>query len=76
MLNAMQYNLGMAKLTTRQAAERLGKTEQAVRNLIGKGRINAEKFGSVWAIDEEEIERFLPAKIGRPRKRVDNAPLS
>jgi excisionase family DNA binding protein len=69
MLNAMQYNLGMDKyLTTRQAAERLGVSEQAVRDLIRRQVLQAEKFGAMWVIHEEIINAFKPRKRGRPIK--------
>ncbi len=55
-------------LTVKEAAERLGKTEQAVRDLIRFGRLKARKVSGVNFIHEDELAKFRPGKPGRPRK--------
>lgn len=65
------YNRPMLEghLTTKEAAIRLGMKEQAIRDLIKRGRIKAKRFGSAWAIPEDEIDNFKPGKPGRPRTK-------
>lgn len=45
-------------LTVKQTAERLKISTGRVRQLIIEGRIKAEKFGDVWAIDETSLAKF------------------
>lgn len=55
----------MKLYTTKEAAEKLKYTTDAsIRKLIQRGQLNAEKFGKVWVISEEEL-----GKIKRIRKR-------
>jgi excisionase family DNA binding protein len=59
-------------LSTKEAAQRLGlKTTGAVRQLILADRLQAEKRGRDWWIEETEIERFEkePRKVGRPKSK-------
>jgi len=56
-------------ISVKQAAERLGKSEQAVRNLCQRGRIKAERISDVWLIDEEAFQTFKPQREGRPNKK-------
>lgn len=59
----------MAKtLTTQEAAERLGISAIRVRQLIGAGRLPAEKFGRDYMIKEEDLELVADRKPGRPAK--------
>ena len=59
----------MAKtLTTQEAAERLGISAIRVRQLIGAGRLPAEKFGRDYMIKEEDLELVADRKPGRPPK--------
>ena len=61
----------MAKaLTTQEAAERLGITAIRVRQLIGAGRLPAEKFGRDYMIKEEDLELVADRKPGRPPKTI------
>lgn len=55
-------------LTTKQAAERLGLSEQRIRALIGNGRLKAESFGRSHVIREKDLASLVIAKRGRPRK--------
>jgi len=52
-------------ISVKQAAERLGLSEQAVRNLCQRGRITAERISDVWLIDEEALKNFKPQKRGK-----------
>ncbi|MDQ1611788.1 MAG: Helix-turn-helix domain [Pyrinomonadaceae bacterium] len=59
----------MAKtLTTQQAAEILGISTIRVRQLIGAGRLPAEKFGRDYMIKEEDLELVADRTPGRPPK--------
>lgn len=53
-------------LTTKQAAERLGISEQRVRALIKSGRLKAVKFGKAHMIPEWQAVKLV-RKNGRPR---------
>ena len=55
----------MKYITTKEAAERLKYTSDAViRKLIQRGHLKAEKLGHVWMIPEEEL-----GKVKRIRKQ-------
>ena len=58
----------MPKLTTREAAARLGITPRAVLALIKRGRLRAEMFGEQWAVDADSVRDFTPQRAGRKRK--------
>ncbi len=53
-------------LTTRQAAERIGKPIVTVRYWCKKQWVKSEKIGRDWMIDEESLLKFIPPKPGRP----------
>lgn len=57
----------MPKLTTREAAARLGVTPRAVLALIKRGRLKAEMFGEQWAVDADSVRDFKPMKAGRKK---------
>ena len=46
-------------LTVTQAAEISGYHPERIRELIREGKINAHKFGSVWAIHKISLLEFL-----------------
>jgi excisionase family DNA binding protein len=59
-------------VTTNEAAAMLSVTRWAVLKAIQKGRLKADEFGRDWAIEREEVERYLrvrkmtgPRKLGR-----------
>ena len=57
-------------ISPKTAAERLGISPTRVRALIKAGKLKAEDVGldrPVWAISEEELERF--AALDRPNHR-------
>jgi len=58
----------MPSLTTKEAAGRLGVSVRAVQALIKRGRLRAEQFGPVWAVDEQSVKDFTPQRAGRKRK--------
>jgi excisionase family DNA binding protein len=59
----------MERLTTQQAAERLGVSIRRVNALIQDGRLPAEKFGQVYMIKESDLKLVENRKPGRPRKK-------
>ena len=66
------YYFGMKKLTARQAAEKLGVNDSRIRQLIGTGKLPAEKYGNLWLVDEKDLELVRDRKpTGRPRKTKD-----
>ena len=58
----------MHLLTTKQAAKILGVNRSRVLQLIGAGRLPAKKFGWVWMIREQDLEKVKNRKTGRPKK--------
>jgi excisionase family DNA binding protein len=56
------------KLTTKQAAEKLGVTNFRVIALIRDGKLKAEKFANVWMIEEKDLKAVENRTPGRPRK--------
>jgi len=44
-------------LTTQEAAKKLGVTRGRIVQLIHKGILPAVRFGWVWQIDEEDLEK-------------------
>lgn len=59
------------KLTTNQAAEKLGVSRRRVLALIEAGRLPADKFGDAYMIDEKDLELVRERKIGRPKKTAE-----
>lgn len=53
------------KFTTKQAAEYLGIAAATIQKQCKHGRIKAERFGHVWQIDEEEVERYRCEQKGK-----------
>ena len=58
----------MKYLTTKQAGHRLGITDARIRKLILTGRLPAQKIGRDWMIKEEDLQKLVIYKRGRPRK--------
>lgn len=54
------------RLTTREAADRLGTTTAQVLTLIRTGHLAAEKFGWVWMIPEAALDGLKLRSVGRP----------
>lgn len=56
-------------LTTKQAAESTGLSEQRIRALIKEGKLSAEKFGKAHLIRAEDLATVtVHGKAGRPTK--------
>jgi excisionase family DNA binding protein len=58
------------KITTAEAAERLGKTIRHIQWLITEGRLPAEKVGRDYFINEADLGLVRGLKRGRPPKVV------
>jgi excisionase family DNA binding protein len=56
------------KITTAEAAAKLGKTIRHVQWLITEGRLPAEKVGRDYFINEEDLKLVSNLKRGRPPK--------
>ncbi len=65
----------MERLTTRQASEILGVSRRRVIALIEQGKLKAERFASVYTIDQKDLEAVRHRKNGRPPK-TGNADLT
>ena len=65
-----EYFAAMAKLSTQEAADRLGISQRRVLALIQSGKLKATRVGGVWIIDERTVEAFrkLDRPPGRPWK--------
>jgi excisionase family DNA binding protein len=61
----------MKLLTTKEAAERLGVTVTRIQQLIGEGKLPAEKMGRDYFIKEDDLKLVADRKRGRPRKAQD-----
>ena len=57
-------------LTTQQAADFLGMSRGQLIFYIRQGSLSATKFGSQYAIKEEDVRSFHRNPIGRPRKGI------
>jgi len=57
------------KITTIQAAEKLGVSQRRVIALIEQEKLPAEKFANVYMIDEKDLELVKDRKPGRPTKK-------
>ncbi|MDR0347112.1 MAG: DNA-binding protein [Coriobacteriales bacterium] len=57
-------------LSSREAALKLGVSLRRVNALIASGDLQAEKFGTVWVIDERSVERLIANRrpAGRPKQ--------
>lgn len=56
----------MAQLTTTDVAARLGVSRFRVWQLIKAGRLPARKFGRDYLIEEADLVKIGPRKVGRP----------
>lgn len=54
------------KLTSREAAERLGVSSARVRQMVLSGDLPAEKFGRDLMIDEKDLALVADRPLGRP----------
>jgi excisionase family DNA binding protein len=61
----MCYNDSMTKITVAEAARRLGRNGQTIRDYIHYGWIKAEKWGRFWIIEESELEKVRDVRQGK-----------
>jgi excisionase family DNA binding protein len=64
----------MARITTAQAAERLGVSVRRVQALIKAARLPADKLGRDWLIEEKHLKLVAERKPGRPKGGHQAAP--
>ena len=61
-------------ITTREAAEMLGVSDQRVRDLLKAGRLSGKKlgskFGGMWLVERQSVKTFKRRAAGRPRKSI------
>lgn len=60
------------KLTTKQAAARLGVNASRIRQLVIAKKLPAEKFGHVLMIDEQDLKPLENRRPGRPKKQPES----
>lgn len=53
-------------MTIREAAAKLGYSENYVYQLVERGRLRAEKRGGRWHVFESAVKSFEPRPVGRP----------
>lgn len=63
------------KMTTKDFAKHFEMNESAIRKLLIKGKIDAEKIGRDWHIHPQEIDRWQKIEHGKkcrlvPRKQA------
>lgn len=58
------------KITTIQAAEKLGIPQRRVIKMITDKKLSAEKFTNVYMINESDLELVKERKSGRPKKET------
>lgn len=59
-------------VTSAEAAESLGFTQDHVRKLINRGRIKAEKLGRNWIIEKKNLDKIHRQRFPRPKENVDD----
>lgn len=69
---ALQYPMGMALITLREAANRLGLAPETLRSAIHRKRMTGHKYGRDWLVEESEVacyEMRSLGKVGWPKGR-------
>lgn len=59
----------MTKLTTTQAAAKVGRDASQVRRWCESGKLAATKLGHIWVIDSDVLAEFKVPKRGPPFKK-------
>ncbi|MEO0594858.1 MAG: helix-turn-helix domain-containing protein [Chloroflexota bacterium] len=59
-------------ISTADASEIMGITQQAVQRLCRKGRIECQKFGRDWMVSSEDAQNYEFNVGGRGKKSGDN----
>ena len=65
----------MGYITTKEAAQILSKTDSRIRQLLLKGELVGKKFGSVWMVSKQSVNRYaqVDRKPGpKPTKKKIN----
>jgi excisionase family DNA binding protein len=58
------------KLTTREAGQRLGVSDESVRRMCEQGQLEAHRTGGRhWRVDAGSVDRFVEASRPRVRRR-------
>ncbi|MBZ0203281.1 MAG: helix-turn-helix domain-containing protein [Ignavibacteria bacterium] len=55
-------------ITQSEAARLRGISRQAINKLVKKSRLKTFCMGSIIFVNKDEIENFLPQKVGRKNK--------
>jgi excisionase family DNA binding protein len=55
----------MSKMTATAAAELLNITPYSIYRLIKAGKLEGEKFGTVWMVDRASVEEFQARNEGK-----------
>ena len=57
-------------MDTNEAAELLGVSSRRIKALISAGLLDGRRFGGVWIVTRESVEKRIAEnpKAGRPRK--------
>ena len=48
-------------ISTQEAADRLGISGQRVRQLLEAGKIDGQRIGAVWVVDEDSVKDRIAA---------------
>ena len=56
-------------ITVRQAAQLIGYKEEYIRELIRQGRINAQKFATVWQVNKTSVMNYANQMGKKGKKR-------
>lgn len=64
----------IAQLTTREVAERIGRNESRVCQLLRSGELKGQKVGRDWFVSEAEVDRYLQSRpVRKPYQRRESA---
>lgn len=69
---AIQYSGGMALITLKEAADRLGVQPVTLRMAIRRGKMHGHKYGRDWLVEESEVawyEMRSRGRVGWPKGR-------
>lgn len=61
-------------MQVKEAAERLGRTPDAVIKMIKRGALKAKRFGSVWVVNANSVaayERIIAGRVARREERLN-----
>ncbi|MBA7493086.1 hypothetical protein ES702_03641 [subsurface metagenome] len=50
-------------ITTKEVARRLGKSHRTIRLWCQNGKLDCEKVGKNWQVDEKKLDEFLTVKV-------------